>query len=396
MPIALILILVLLACGLPTATSLTPDQNAIYTAAAQTIAAQAGTPPPQITEAPSIEPTLGQAATQPPIPTNTLGQAATQPPIPTNTLVPSPTTVCDKTQFVSETVPDGTVFAPGATFTKTWRVRNVGACTWTAAYAIVFYHGDHLGAPDAIPFPGNVAPGQEVDLSINMQAPITPGAYESYWKFRNASGVIFVVNPYSARITVVAPTATTVAPTPTTPGLVVAYNFIDQAPSAEWIAGGASSAECPGTAKVLTFGGPSNDPCGFAMFREGSKVEGGIVILFKILEMHPKWVDDGVISGLFPVYTVQSGDHFRTQLGFLLKADGTCGVGNVVFQLNYKVGGTLHPLSSWSESCDGTLRSVDVDLSGIVGQSVQFAFAVMANGSSAQDWAVWIAPRVEH
>ena len=81
----------------------------------------------------------------------------------------------------------------------------------------MYDHGDHLGAPDTIPFPGNVAPGQEVDLSINMQAPLTPGAYESYWKFRNASGVIFVVNPYSAKITVVAPTATTApAPAPVT------------------------------------------------------------------------------------------------------------------------------------------------------------------------------------
>jgi len=194
LPLVLVLLLVLLACGLPTAATPTQDQNAVYTAAAQTIAAQAGQPPAQATETPSIAPA------------NT--EVPTLPPTPTNTLVPSATTVCDKTQFVSETIPDGTVFAPGATFTKTWRVKNVGACTWTSAYAIVYDHGDQLGAPDAIPFPGNVAPGQEVDLSINMQAPLTPGAYESYWKFRNASGVIFVVNPYSAKITVVAPTPT--------------------------------------------------------------------------------------------------------------------------------------------------------------------------------------------
>jgi len=206
LPFVLILLLALLACGLPTAATPTQDQNAIYTAAAQTIAAQAGTPPAQVTGAPPLAPTNTEAPTLPPTPTDTLVPSAT----PTNTLVPSATAICDKTQFVSETIPDGSVFAPGATFIKTWRVRNVGACTWTAAYAIVYDHGDHLGAPDAIPFPGNVAPGQEVDLSINMQAPLTPGAYESYWKFRNASGVIFVVNPYWAKITVVAPT-----PTPT-------------------------------------------------------------------------------------------------------------------------------------------------------------------------------------
>jgi len=115
LPFVLILLLALLACGLPTAATPTQDQNAIYTAAAQTIAAQAGTPPAQVTGAPPLAPT------------NT--EAPTLPPTPTDTLVPSATAICDKTQFVSETIPDGSVFAPGATFIKTWRVRNVGACT---------------------------------------------------------------------------------------------------------------------------------------------------------------------------------------------------------------------------------------------------------------------------
>ena len=287
-------------------------------------------------------------------------------------------------------MPDGTEFAPGATFTKTWRVRNVGVCTWTTAYAIVFDHGDHLGAPDTVPFPGTIAPGQEVDLSINMQAPSTPGSYESYWKFRNASGAIFVINPYSAKITVLAPTST-----PTTPGPVVTYKFIDQAPLAEWQGRGSSSAECPLVFTDLTFGGPDTDPCGFAMYREGLKVEGGTVPPGRILETHPKWVDNGEIIGFFPAYTVQSGDRFRAQLGFLLKVDDTCGVGSVRFALNYIAGGAQYQLFSLSESCDGTLRSVDVDLSGIVGQTVQFQLAVGANGPASQDWAVWIAPRVE-
>jgi len=137
LPFVLILLLALLACGLPTAATPTQDQNAVYTAAAQTIAAQAGQPPAQATETPptSLPTTLAAVATDTPVPSAT----------PTNTLVPSATTVCDKTLFVSETIPDGTVFAPGATFTKTWRVRNVGACTWTAAYAIVYDHGETTG-----------------------------------------------------------------------------------------------------------------------------------------------------------------------------------------------------------------------------------------------------------
>ena len=41
-------------------------------------------------------------------------------------------TYCDQAQFVSDlTVPDGSSFAPGATFTKTWRLKTIGTCTWT-------------------------------------------------------------------------------------------------------------------------------------------------------------------------------------------------------------------------------------------------------------------------
>ena len=37
----------------------------------------------------------------------------------------------DKPVFVADvTIPDNTVIAPGTTFTKTWRVRNDGNCTW--------------------------------------------------------------------------------------------------------------------------------------------------------------------------------------------------------------------------------------------------------------------------
>jgi hypothetical protein len=244
-PISLVLILALLACGLPTAAAPTQDQGAIYTAAAQTIAAQVGQPPASTTEPP------------PPPPANT--EAPPQPqPTSTHTPVPSATSICDKTQFVSETIPDGTVFAPGATFVKTWRVRNVGNCTWTAAYAIVFDSGNHLGAPDAIPFPGNVAPGQEVDLSINMQAPAAPGNYESYWKFRNASGIIFVTNPYSAKITVVAPTATATVglfipfiPIPLVPLLLPTTQQVFNQVTISAGATGQSTASCPSGSVVV-------------------------------------------------------------------------------------------------------------------------------------------------
>jgi len=57
---------------------------------------------------------------------------------------------CDRAQFISDvTVPDGTTFAPGAAFNKTWRLKNVGTCTWTTSYSLVFDSGEKMGGPDS-------------------------------------------------------------------------------------------------------------------------------------------------------------------------------------------------------------------------------------------------------
>ena len=90
-----------------------------------------------------------------------------------------------------------------------------------------------------------------------------------------------------------------------------------------------------------------------------------------------------------------TGDHFRAFLGFIVFSDGRGGVGNVLFQLNYKEAGELFPIAKWEEACDGRLSEVDVDLSYLAGRTINPVFAVQVNGSSAQDWAVWIDARIE-
>jgi len=247
-PFSIAIIIALLACG-PGAAPATPDLHELETNVANTLTALSGggtgmdsTPPPGV------------------LPSDT-------PVVPTEPALPAasdtPTLACDKATFVSETIPDGSDFAPSSAFTKTWRVRNIGTCTWNTSYAIVFDHGDSLSAPAAVAFPGVVAPGQEVDLSINMVAPAAPGTYESFWKFRNASGVIFIVNPFSAKIDVLAPTATmTMTPTLNW-GIIITigpilllkstnqvFNQVSVAASSE----GNSAMACPGTS-VVTSGG---------------------------------------------------------------------------------------------------------------------------------------------
>ena len=96
------------------------------------------------------------------------------------------TSGCDQAQFVTDvTVPDGTTFAPNAPFTKTWRLKNVGTCTWTTAYSLVFVSGDRMGGVTTL-IPQAVVPGQTVDLGINFKAPSLAGSYRGYWQLKNA------------------------------------------------------------------------------------------------------------------------------------------------------------------------------------------------------------------
>jgi hypothetical protein len=144
----------------------------------------------------------------------------------------------------------------------------------------------------------------------------------------------------------------------------------------------------------VTFGGPDTDPNGSAMYKDNQKLEDGSSPS-KVLEIYPHMVNNGQMSGLYPPYTVVNGEHFKARIGFLAKADGSCGVGSATFQLNYKEAGVLKSLGQWTETCDGTLKDIDVDLSSIAGKNVQFALAVLANGPADEDAAVWIAPRIQ-
>ena len=85
-------------------------------------------------------------------------------------------------------IPDGTVFSPGETFTKTWRILNTGETTWEEDYAVRFAGGYRMDAPFEIYLPHQVKPGGLVNISIDFTAPPIPGEYESHWIFRDKNG----------------------------------------------------------------------------------------------------------------------------------------------------------------------------------------------------------------
>jgi len=92
------------------------------------------------------------------------------------------------------TVPDDTVFPPGAEFEAAWRLRNNGTCPWTTDYGVAFVNGDPMGITGTVPIEAPVAPGQTADLAVTLTAPEAPGTYRSNWQLADDAGTVFGVN----------------------------------------------------------------------------------------------------------------------------------------------------------------------------------------------------------
>jgi hypothetical protein len=219
--ILLILIALLAGCGGANEPALTttPDTTQVYeTVNARLTEVSLLTPSP----APQQVPTQTEL---PPTATMLPSPAATLPP-PVN---PTPTGNCDLAGAgnpIDVTIPDDTKMQPGQTFTKIWRLQNVGTCTWTSAYTAGHFSGEAMTLQMTVPLPRQVAPGESVDLAVDMVAPQTPGTFQSNWKLKNPQGGWFGIgpnagSPFWVRIVVEPlPTATvtplTPTPTPTT------------------------------------------------------------------------------------------------------------------------------------------------------------------------------------
>jgi hypothetical protein len=68
---------------------------------------------------------------------------------------------------------------------------NRGFCTWTPDYALVFSHGARMQAPTVVSLTEFIEPGEQMEVSVNLTVPETPGRYVGYWMLRSASGVLF-------------------------------------------------------------------------------------------------------------------------------------------------------------------------------------------------------------
>jgi hypothetical protein len=105
----------------------------------------------------------------------------------------------DCVAFVADvTVPDGTRFSAGASFTKAWRLRNCGTTNWSGLNAVRV--AGSFG-PGAFSVP-RVAPGASTDIRVPMVAPGTAGHYRSTYRLRATSGQ-YAANSFWVDINVV-------------------------------------------------------------------------------------------------------------------------------------------------------------------------------------------------
>ncbi len=169
---------IVMACGFSFGETGMSDEEKLQTAVAATVAAMQ---PPTVIPTQEAAPTMTVApAVQP---------TATQPLPPTATPLP-----CNAAAYIGETVPDGSEIVVGTEFDKSWRLMNVGTCTWNSSYELYFADGDKMGGPSDVNLTQNVKPGEQVDISVSLKAPATADTYKGFWKVRDDQGNTFVNN----------------------------------------------------------------------------------------------------------------------------------------------------------------------------------------------------------
>jgi hypothetical protein len=354
--------IVILACS--TLTPATPQPaatlNSLYTAAAETL----------------IVMSSQQVVTQTASPTPTLSLGAASPTeFSTYTSVPPLQNIakCDAAAFVTDVnYPDGSVVGRGNTFTKIWRIKNVGTCTWTTSYDLVYVSGEKFGAKNTVSLPVSVGPGKTVDLSISLTAPNQNGRFKGYWKLRNASGVQFGFGTLGTSHIYVDVNVSGFTVT----GYDLASNFCE----ATW----------KNTNKHLSCPGNNGSNNGFVLFLDTPKMEDGNVRGVGLLT-HPEKTNNGSITGKYPNFKIQQGDHFKALIGCVNTANDC----DLIFKLEYQIGNNpVKTLGQWHEIYEGKYYSIDMDLSFLSGQKVKLILTVLSNESSHEDHALWVNPRI--
>ncbi len=207
--VVVVLPMLLSACniGIPApASGPTPDVNAVYTAAAETMIAQFSaqqtqtaqamppSPLPSPTALPSFTPLPTFAGGGTPFGAGSTPFGAFTPLASAPAPVGSPSgPLCNDSGFVTENYPDGSKLKPGEDFKKVWALQNTGTCMWDDGYVFTFAAGDKLDGYN-VPIELTkdfVKPGEVHNFAVNLTAHLAPGTYQGCWKMKDDHGYFF-------------------------------------------------------------------------------------------------------------------------------------------------------------------------------------------------------------
>ncbi|HNZ14847.1 MAG TPA: NBR1-Ig-like domain-containing protein [Anaerolineaceae bacterium] len=321
----------------------------------------------------TVEPTAVPATSVPPTavpPTAVPPTAVPTRPAPTATPIP-----CYQLSFVADvTIPDGTKIPGGNTFTKTWRIKNTGSCTWDERFDVAFVRGTQLAASAIYDFRKVVKPGETVEISIEMTAPTTNGVYTSEWQMVNPNGVKFGGGPKSdgtfwAKIEVV-------------DGKGAIYNFATSACDADWSSDLNSKLPCPGDRKKAGQG--------YVIYEKNPiREDGGKENEPGLITRPSPTVNGGYIQGIYPAINIKSGDEFRA----LIQCEGGAEKCSLKFELYYKIGdGKFIELGEWIEVYEKKWNTISIDLSALAGNKVTFSLVVWNHGTAEDNIGLWLDP----
>ncbi len=382
-PILIIGALVLGACNLPGIGNTPSTEAQIQTMAAATVAAQISQYMTQTAQAGQV---IIITATPPANPTATAQPPATATAIPPTPVPPTATATpipCNWASFVDDiSIPDHSKMTAATPFVKTWRIKNVGTCTWTTSYVVYFDSGNSMSGAATYNFPNSVAPGQTVDISIPLVAPSSTGDYTGSWKFRAPNGDQFGVGP-NGGVPVTVVISVINVPTPKDPDTV--YDFIGNFCAAEWRTN-AGVISCPSAG--LDFKNGSIMRTYQPILEGGGTDDEGALITV------PAVGGDGMIQGQFPSFLVHSGDHI---VGTLL-CSGNKPKCDVTFEIIAQEKGSsmFVSLGSWNKKFDKSVLPINIDISAFDGQKMIFYLKVYSNGDNTDDVAQWMAIRITH
>ena len=296
-------------------------------------------------------------------------------------------------------IPDDTIVYAGDKLTKTWRIKNVGTCTWTPDYKLVLTNGSLVGPSSFSVFENEVPPNETVDISIPFIVPNTLGESQVFFHLDDGLGNQFGVDkdrksPLWIQVIVeqpplsFTPAESTPLATPpiSNPSLLtddsdLKFDFYDQYCAAEWRLD-ETIIPCPGIpgdANGSVYG------LGQAISESGNIAPSAIIVNFPETDAETK------ISATYPELTVEDGDHLLVDIGCV---DGAVNC-SVLFNIYYvNENGEQFGILAIGEFYDRQISSHNLDLSSLAGNNVRFILEVDSLGNSSDDTIVWIQPRI--